>query len=773
MERQHAYNDTQRVSPVQFMQSGNESQVPVPAVRIYTCGMISIEVLTEIVSSDPPLARYTVLSPQTLRGRGIIPSLTLLKLLLSRPHRFASKDWLAEQIRHEEDAPDVRLDTIASQLRKLLCGNERDSNDDLRVQLVMYVRNGKQSGPGYQLAPYPLIWLDTDALAWHVEQAVRMERFGDDSLPFWERAYALASRGEYLPDEAYSDWAEEKRAAIAGHLRQSIHALARLYPTHFGKAGEEQTLLLLRTYWNTHRTDEDALRPLMELLGQQERYQEALTCVQQAREVLAEEGCELDPRTRDIAEYLRTKQISRAANFTPPAPSVAAHKAPPHGEAPFALALAPMVQLPQTQQTVLIDPLRSAFEAFVPSERGVLHPLASSMQMSSSLLSQNDVATWFGNRVNELKAIGASWSPTTLSYQQHQALIHAEIEKWNAMTDHNSDELRITRRTALATLATLPAALLTKVQLGPLSESIVEDFLRQAATSISTCWHLLNGEGIAQVEYALPTYLPLLVTLAKQPSRQQTTAAYLGSQGCLLMDLVAYHRFHFRQSLAYAQQAVELARIAGNSDISVYALLLLGGAFHLNDQAENMLQTHQEAEQQRHLVGAPLQSYLLAELAFAYAHNGQVQQARNTLAQARDLFPTDFGDAPSFIVADYGLFQLILFEGLTHLALAESDTDHAQEHSKQASDALAQFEKQEAGLLVPQRSKVEIINHQAQAALGLGDFQAFEHYFLAGIQGAKALGSEKRRQEAIANWKAAREQWPYEKRVMELADVLF
>jgi hypothetical protein len=48
----------------------------------------------------------------------------------------------------------------------------------------------------------------------------------------------------------------------------------------------------------------------------------------------------------------------------------------------------------------------------------------------------------------------------------------------------------------------------------------------------------------------------------------------------------------------------------------------------------------------------------------------------------------------------------------------------------------------------------------------------FRHHLIAGIQGAQALGSQKRRQEAIDNWKEARKVWPHETKVLELADLL-
>jgi len=105
---------------------------------------------------------------------------------------------------------------------------------------------------------------------------------------------------------------------VKADLRQSVHALARLYVARWNEAGEAEALLLLRTHWQQHPTDEDALRPLMELLGKQERYQEALSAYQHLCEVVEEEEREPDARTQDIAAYLRTKQIQREPARTHP-----------------------------------------------------------------------------------------------------------------------------------------------------------------------------------------------------------------------------------------------------------------------------------------------------------------------------------------------------------------------------------------------------------------------------------------------------------------------
>jgi hypothetical protein len=177
--------------------------------------------------------------------------------------------------------------------------------------MLRYVRASHQSGDGYRLAPYPLIWLDVDALAANVRQACLLERFGDDALPFWERAYALARRGEYLPEERYTEWAESVRAEVSGALRQSVHALTRAYLRLHGESGQAEVLRLLRNYLLRFPTDEDALRQLLELLAKQERFHDLAEWFERSRRAVEEEGRGLDARTLDVWEYARTRQIRR------------------------------------------------------------------------------------------------------------------------------------------------------------------------------------------------------------------------------------------------------------------------------------------------------------------------------------------------------------------------------------------------------------------------------------------------------------------------------
>ncbi len=160
---------------------------------------------------------------------------------------------------------------------------------------------------------------------------------------------------------------------------------------------------------------------------------------------------------------------------------------------------------------------------------------------------------------------------------------------------------------------------------------------------------------------------------------------------------------------------------------------------HLRDttgeagQRSEMLQKLSEAAQYLREVPPLLQSKLLIELARAYGWNGKSQEALHRIGEARATLPEENTFVPIFLSGDSDLFHLILLEGQTHLGMG---------------DHLA-----------------------SSTTMKMQNLEQFCGYLEKGIHGAKALGSEKRRQEAIDIYWEARKIWPYEARVKELSDM--
>jgi len=549
-----------QIRPVQFLSRGELEQLPVPFIRITTCGLLAVEVVAEMVSSDPPLARYVSLTPEQLRGRGTGPALMLLKLLLTRHERFASRGWLMEEFCHDGELfSSVRLDNIVSQLRGLLCPPAFPS---LRKQLVVHVRSSRDDG--YQLAAYPLIWVDQDALVWNVEQATRMERFGDRALPFWEQAYALARRGPYLPGERYADWASFQREQAASLLRQSVLALARLYQAQHGVAGEEEAMLILRTYWQEHQREEDVLRPLMELLGRRECVHEALGYYGQLCRLLQEDEYEPDSQTQDVAQYLRNKQIQRS----------------------------PIVQTQHTSISAMSETKNSNEEDISPDEALLDWPALFSPLMQDDIVS-------FQKLVQE----------QTLPLSVEQLL---KGEKFS---------MDILRRKLLQ-LGVIGTTFLLSPPLDSMKPH--KDSLILLENEMTSKWMLYYTGGAIRASFGFDLWLQEIArnaqlargTIFSEHANLVLCMSYQ-LQGCILRDMMRFEEAHkaFRQAFIVAQEMIHPEMIAAT-------LAREGVTFIQQDQPTEAIGCLNHAQKLiKHLGFINLEGYILQALSEAQAKN--------------------------------------------------------------------------------------------------------------------------------------------------------
>ncbi len=305
-------------------QASSRQDVTIPLARVTTCGGLVIEVLHTVQQGPDgqPQPVYGPTDATWLARKSASTGLTLLAMLASQPHCFASKDWLSEKLGHpptEEDEGGEglkRLDNVVYLLRHLLYpprAEETPQERRQRRQLVSYERASSESGPGYRLAGLPLLWLDVVEIGAHLKRARRLEQFGEDGLSEWQAAHELAKQGSFLPQEVYSDWATWRRQEVEAQWWDCVQVLCQRYREQ-GAAGEEQALQILREYWLQHVTSEDALRPLLELLGKREWYGQAEEYYRLLCKALEEEGAEPDRRTQETIEFVRALQIRRKPN---------------------------------------------------------------------------------------------------------------------------------------------------------------------------------------------------------------------------------------------------------------------------------------------------------------------------------------------------------------------------------------------------------------------------------------------------------------------------
>jgi transcriptional regulator with XRE-family HTH domain len=399
------------------------------------------------------------------------------------------------------------------------------------------------------------------------------------------------------------------------------------------------------------------------------------------------------------------------------------------------------------------------------------YSLISGTSASRELPGESVTLTLFTLKQQFIQTLVAQWDGRAMYCDELQVILDQELRMFDLIQSlYHQEAYAASRRSVLTTLAMLPLTLITPA---PLSRKLhPEELLPKCAASLTSCWYLLNGDSLATVEQTLPVYLPTLVTWARQSSRYQRVAATLAAQGSILMGNITYHRCHFEESLAYTNQIVEMAQIARDPNLLAYGLICIGTTHHHCQQPHLMLQKYQEAEQLLTELLPPLQSLTLAVLGHGYACNGMEKEALYTVGEAKTRFPASFGEVPTYVSADYNLSELVIAEGDIYLTLGENDADRISHACQQAREALGQLQTLSPEITVPERNRVQILNQQAQAAIGIGDLDETEHYLTAGMQGAIALGSDKRRQEVLANWQRARIRWPHERKLLTLADMM-
>jgi DNA-binding SARP family transcriptional activator len=696
------------------MDTSNDSGNPptaFPQLRIWLCGPFQMEWI------DPTTGQTLPAADPTVGSRDRAAAISLLALLLCQPNRQSHRDWVMEQFWPDgkRDVAIHRLENIFSCLRKLLrppSGGE---------SLVHSTIGKKSGGTSYCLEAYPTLWVDGDALIWHVEQACRMERFGDDALPFWQRAFDLLKRGPFLVDdpyEPYASWVKEQREQLQGYNRQCVHALSHLYLARYADAGKAEALLLLRTYWQQYKTDQDALRPLLELLGEQERYQEAEEYYQQYLTALVELGPDEmgqphtpDERTRDIAEYLRTKQIRRTQKVQHPLITISS-----------ALPIDPHLPVPSPalqESPIEIDLFNIGIMALI------LHQQQS------------------------------GWDSNELEQRVTQALdtMIPEIQKTH----------QLSRRGILSLIVGMPLALYDFATISRQSAPslVPEEVIPLYAAGIPACWRLYYEGGQIQLEQVLPYYLSHLTLLTENPSKLQKTAAGLLSQTYQLMALLAQGHEHFEDAIEYCQQAAFYGHYAEDTNLQVMAYIRLQDTYWERRAFDKCFVTLKQAELFAEKASPLLQGRIFARLANVYSYRSELTSAQHYIDVAQQIFPKHPEMDAGFLYSHTTHFVLYANEVSTRIKMGQP---------QRAWDAIVNAEKFVPGPTNPRR--IDVTEYQIQVAIALGDLEQCSALFEKLVYLVKLLGHELDKRNSYTLYQSLRDRWPHEGRVEKMKQIL-
>ncbi len=297
-----------------------------------------------------------------------------------------------------------------------------------------------------------------------------------------------------------------------------------------------------------------------------------------------------------------------------------------------------------------------------------------------------------------------------------------------------------------------------------------EEFLIQCTASVTACWHLMRGNQLMLIEQVLSTYLPSLHSLVQQSSHWKVAASLL-TQVYRLYGILALHKNDLHAREIYCQKAASYGKIAEDVNLQSAALGSFARTFSYSQNPAKAIQIYQKALIDESNITPLLLAKLYSESSVAYAQQRQEQEALRSIALAQEIYPEHPETDSSFLYADFNPSSLILHSGQANIALAQHSRDSSNTYALQAQKIFSRVESGQTKGVMPERIRVEIINHQAEASLALSERDEFCHYLTMGVQGAKELGSQKRREEAIHVYKEGRKKWPDEPQIKELADL--
>jgi transcriptional regulator with XRE-family HTH domain len=308
------------------------------------------------------------------------------------------------------------------------------------------------------------------------------------------------------------------------------------------------------------------------------------------------------------------------------------------------------------------------------------------------------------------------------------------------------------------------SALTQLVEMHPhqIGDSNNHEFLAQCEANIAACWRLMRGNEILVTQVVLLNWLPVLDALIKDSSRNLKKFTHLAAQGYIIAGLVAVLQRNYAGAEWSCKQAVEYSYLAGDHSLNVAALKHLATKYHSAKYHLLTLQTYQEALPLIDQASPLLRSRIYLGLALSFAKCRQEQEANYYLGLAQDTFPEHPESDPSFLYADCGLSSLNHYGGLIALEFNQP---------KKAWEIFAGVEKLKSKTAIPERTIIEIINCQAEAAIARKELELATDQVQAGIAGALRLQSEKRFHDTYAVYQHMCTTWPHEQKVKQLEDL--
>ncbi|MBE3557875.1 MAG: helix-turn-helix transcriptional regulator [Ktedonobacteraceae bacterium] len=300
-----------------------------------------------------------------------------------------------------------------------------------------------------------------------------------------------------------------------------------------------------------------------------------------------------------------------------------------------------------------------------------------------------------------------------------------------------------------------------------------DDLLTSYTRGIAACQDLYYNGNPHQVEGLLPLYSHQTALLAQQDGPLQRSAALLASQAYQLACELATDREDFGTARQAGQQAFFYARLAGDSNLQVAALISLANlGWHLSSAQPRCSRKHSEDALQAYTqavsllgdnVTPLLKGRTYAGLAEVYALRGQFQEAMRAMGLAYEHFPLKPEDDPAYPYLRASRYSLYVFGDAQSRLLLNQPAE--------AEKALIAMQKETNDPAIEPITKVDLLYYQAEVQIRQRELESGTAVLTEAAILAKNLGSRLYFNKLAASYHRLEAQWAGEPSVVTLEEV--
>jgi transcriptional regulator with XRE-family HTH domain len=292
---------------------------------------------------------------------------------------------------------------------------------------------------------------------------------------------------------------------------------------------------------------------------------------------------------------------------------------------------------------------------------------------------------------------------------------------------------RISRRSAITLLSSLPVALLGISVDSNRQSFFGAELASLCAMGIAACWEIYFTGDLEHVSRILPTYRAYLSSLAQQPSPQQKYASSLASQAYQLACELATDQEDFGAAQGAAKWALFYAQQAEDVQAQVASLIRHANLYFHRKHFIYASKIYQQTLPLLKDATPLLRGRVYAGLAEVCAMCNQQQQALSYTGLAHEHYPLQPEQDPAYPYTRFGRYDLYVFaDGQTQLSLNQP---------KKAWESLVYVEKNILGPQSEPLAYVDLAYYQAATSVMLGDLEASISHIQNAVTLAKTFNS--------------------------------